>query len=67
MAFQSAERRILAWIAAGLPDLAKGIELIGARKVAGENAVCNSISNRSMKGSRAASVPDISANENVHR
>jgi len=67
MAFQSAERRILRWIAAGLPDLAKGTELIAARKAARENAVGNNISNRSMKGSRAVPVFDISANENMHR
>ena len=39
MAFLSAERRILAWIAAGLMDLANGTELIAARKAAREKAV----------------------------
>lgn len=53
MAFQSAERRILRWIAAGLPDLAKGTELIAARKAAREKAASKNISNRSMEGSWA--------------
>ena len=51
MAFQSAEIRILRWIAAGLPDLAKGTELIAARKAASEKAASKNISNRSMEGS----------------
>lgn len=67
MAFQSADRRIRARIAAGLPDLAKGTELITARKAARENAVGNSISNGSMKENWAAAFLDISANVNMHR